>query len=71
MEHQIALYKRGSSDINLFARKGAECFVLGGQPLNEVVYSYGPFVMNTREEIERCYANYRAGKMGDPRIVNQ
>ena len=70
-QHQIALYERGNSDVNLYTRKGAECFILGGQPLNEVVYSYGPFVMNTREEIERCYANYRAGKMGDPRMVNQ
>jgi redox-sensitive bicupin YhaK (pirin superfamily) len=70
-DHQIALYERGASAINLYARKGAECFVLGGQPLNEVVYAYGPFVMNTREEIERCYANYRAGRMGDPRIVNR
>ena len=68
--NQIALYERGESLIQLYAKDGAECFVLGGQPLDEPVYSYGPFVMNSREEIERCILNYRAGKMGDPRAVN-
>ncbi|MDF1698933.1 MAG: pirin-like C-terminal cupin domain-containing protein [Saprospiraceae bacterium] len=69
--HQIALYNRGKSDINLYTKEGAEFFVLGGQPLNEIVYSYGPFVMNTEEEIRQCIYNYNSGKMGNPDIVNQ
>lgn len=67
---QLALYERGADNLNFFSQKGAEFFVMGGQPLDEVVYSYGPFVMNTREQIEQCFANYRSGKMGDPRKVN-
>ena len=43
---------------------GAECIVLGGQPLGEPVVSYGPFVMNDRSQIQRCIADYRAGRMG-------
>jgi redox-sensitive bicupin YhaK (pirin superfamily) len=39
--------------------------LLGGQPLNEPVVSYGPFVMNNREQINQCYQNYRAGRMGE------
>lgn len=69
--NQIALYDRGQSIVNLYSHQGAEFFVLGGQPLDEVVYSYGPFVMNNEEEINRCIKNYRSGKMGDPDIVNQ
>ena len=69
--HQIALYQRGDSLINTFSEKGAEFLVLGGQPLDEVVYSYGPFVMNTREQINTCVQNYRSGKMGNPDVVNQ
>ena len=42
----------------------AECIVLGGQPLGEPVVSYGPFVMNDRSQIQRCIADYRAGRMG-------
>jgi redox-sensitive bicupin YhaK (pirin superfamily) len=44
--------------------------VLGGQPLNEPVFSYGPFVMNTEEEIQQCIKDYQSGKMGDPAVVN-
>lgn len=69
-KHQIALYHRDADNINLFTAKGADIFMLGGQPLNEPVYSYGPFVMNSEEQIRRCIADYQAGKMGDPDKVN-
>lgn len=68
--NQLALYKRGGENINLYSEEGAEVFVLGGQPLNEPVFSYGPFVMNNEEQIRRCYMDYQSGKMGDPRQVN-
>lgn len=68
--NQIALYQRGDSVIDLYSEKGAEVLVLGGQPLNEPVFSYGPFVMNTEEQIRRCITDYRSGKMGDPAAVN-
>ena len=69
--NQIALYQRGESLINLYSKDGAELLVLGGQPLNETVYSYGPFVMNTEEEIVQCINNYNSGKMGNPDLVNK
>ncbi len=69
--NQVALYQRGESLLNLYAECEAEFLVLGGQPLDEVVYSYGPFVMNTEEQIQQCFANYRAGRMGNPAMVNQ
>lgn len=69
--NQIALYQRGDALINTYSKDGAEILVLGGQPLNEVVYSYGPFVMNSREQINLCIQNYRSGRMGNPNVVNQ
>lgn len=69
--HQLVLYERGGEHINLYSIEGAEVLILGGQPLNEPVYSYGPFVMNTKEEIQKCILNYNTGKMGNPAIVNQ
>ncbi len=50
--NQIALFQRGDSMINLFTEKGAELLILGGEPLNERVFSYGPFVMNNEEQIK-------------------
>ena len=69
-ENQVVLYERGGDNINLYSEKGAELLVLGGAPLDEEVYSYGPFVMNNREQINWCVENYRAGKMGNPALVN-
>lgn len=49
----------------------SEFLVLGGEPLNEPVFSYGPFVMNNEEQIRQCIQNYRTGKMGNPAVMNQ
>jgi len=67
---QVVLYKRGESLLNLYSKDKAELLVLGGQPLNEPVVSYGPFVMNTEAEIHQCMKDYQNGKMGDPDLVN-
>jgi redox-sensitive bicupin YhaK (pirin superfamily) len=69
-QNQVALFERGESLITLFAKDGAELLLLGGQPHNEPVYAYGPFVMNTQQEITRCIQDYQSGKMGSPDAVN-
>jgi redox-sensitive bicupin YhaK (pirin superfamily) len=69
-KHQLVLFERGDQLLRLYSQKGAEFLVLGGQPLNEPVYSYGPFVMNTEAQIRQCIANYQSGKMGNPALVN-
>jgi len=41
-----------------------DVLLLGGRPIGEPVVQYGPFVMNTREEILQAVADYQSGKMG-------
>ncbi|MFN2533048.1 MAG: pirin family protein [Pyrinomonadaceae bacterium] len=41
-----------------------EFLLIGGVPLNEPVARYGPFVMNTREEVYQAVEDYRSGRMG-------
>lgn len=41
-----------------------EILLIGGRPIRETIVFYGPFVMNTREEITQAIADYRAGRMG-------
>lgn len=68
--NQVALYERGKTYINIFSEGETEILMLGGQPHNEPVYAYGPFVMNTEDEINRCIRDYQSGRMGNPDMVN-
>jgi redox-sensitive bicupin YhaK (pirin superfamily) len=44
--------------------EGVRFLLLAAKPLREPVVQYGPFVMNTREEIEQALADYRDGRLG-------
>jgi redox-sensitive bicupin YhaK (pirin superfamily) len=47
--------------------EGARLILLAGRPLREPVVQYGPFVMNTREEIEQAIRDYQSGKLTESR----
>ena len=46
------------------ALEDTELIAFGGLPIKEKVVSYGPFVMNSFEEIQKAIADYETGKMG-------
>jgi redox-sensitive bicupin YhaK (pirin superfamily) len=63
---QLVLFGPGDH-MELAANPGAEpldLLLLGGLPLRETIVHYGPFVMNTREEISQAIADFEAGRLG-------
>ncbi|HEY6879114.1 MAG TPA: pirin family protein [Polyangiales bacterium] len=61
---QLGLLARGGGPVHVLGAEATRVLVLSGEPIAEPVVSYGPFVMNTREEIMQAMRDYQSGKMG-------
>jgi len=61
---ELVVLDRKGAEASLQATSDAVVFVMNGAPINEPVVGYGPFVMNTPQEIQRAFADYKAGLLG-------
>lgn len=62
-EHTLAVLGEGDAVTLKAAGEGARFILVAGLPVGEPIVQYGPFVMNTREEIEQAFADYRDGRL--------
>lgn len=63
-EALIAVLGPEGDAVTVDVAEDSTLLVLSGEPIDEPVASYGPFVMNTREELAQAVEDYRRGKMG-------
>lgn len=63
-EHSFILFNNDGEEITIKAPENAVVLLLSGEPINEPIASYGPFVMNTQEEIQDAILEFQSGKYG-------
>jgi quercetin 2,3-dioxygenase len=63
-QNQMALFKNDGETIEVKSENEAIILILSGQPLNEPIVSYGPFLMNTKQQIIEAIEDFNAGKFG-------
>ena len=64
----MVAFNRNGTEIRIEAPlenpSSARVLLIGGRPLNEPIARYGPFVMNTAQEVHEAFEDYRSGRMG-------
>ncbi|HEM8800511.1 TPA: pirin family protein, partial [Klebsiella michiganensis] len=61
-EAQVALLDRDDPRLELEANNDVQLLVLSGEPLDEPIIGYGPFVMSSREEIDQAIEDFENGR---------
>ena len=60
---QLAVLSKGNSVSLTSGKHGGRFLLVAGKPLGEPVHRAGPFVMNTREELQQAYEDYQSGRI--------
>ena len=60
----LLLFTNEGEDFSIEATENSVVLILSGEPLNEPIASYGPFVMNTQEQIREAFDDFNNGKFG-------
>jgi len=60
----LVLLERAGEDVLIEALEGASVLWLSGEPIDEPIVGYGPFVMNSQAEIAESFDDFHAGRFG-------
>jgi redox-sensitive bicupin YhaK (pirin superfamily) len=63
-EAQMLMFSKDGEDIQITAEEESVAMLLSGEPIDEPIVGYGPFVMNTKEEISQAIDDFNRGAFG-------
>ena len=64
-EGDLAIFARSGESITVEAKSDAKVLLMDGEPIDEPIVGQGPFVMNSRAEIQKAFEDYQLGRMGE------
>ena len=64
-EGDLAIFARSGEGITVEAKSDAKVLLMDGEPIDEPIIGQGPFVMNSRAEIQKAFEDYQLGRMGE------
>ena len=64
-EGDLVIFARSGDGISVKAKSEAKLLVMDGEPIAEPIVGHGPFVMNSRAEIQQAFEDYQLGRMGE------
>lgn len=66
-EDHLIVFQNDGTRVSFEAQTQSKLLFMAGEPINEPIASYGPFVMNTQEEIREALVEFRSGRFGSLR----
>lgn len=64
-EGDLAVFQRTGAGLTVQATADAKLLLMSGEPIAEPIVGHGPFVMNSRAEIQQAFEDYQLGRMGE------
>ena len=64
----VGVFDNKGSTLTATASGTLKFLLFAGKPINEPIVQYGPFVMNTEEEIQQAFMDFRSGRLMNPDV---
>ncbi len=60
----FVLFENNGDEVSITAEEDSIVLILSGEPIDEPIAAYGPFLMNTHEELQQAFEDFNRGKFG-------